>query len=750
VIKQIHKILVHCLIHSLFLSQAFAHSDSNPPVDVMPGISNGVSQNRAGYGFLNSSSEADADALFSQECPRPDGAGNVTACIPPNTPLLAAYNLADRNLEAAFTNLAKEKAYEYQLVQRAALDPAAALPGQPACIANNPGLDNMRADLNDMKGKTDAQLNEHIRILGTVIRNLSAIAPASRTAEQLNRLEENKRKHLMAVKLRSMRAANDNNRMAQAMLLDRQLESAQGRTCAFNDDNSKRKCMSIRKNRDRIRSGFPTVFGASLSEIDGFTGNKEEIRNAIANADEKRLEASMYTAIGTPIVRCSTYPRNRFETSINLLIGYNGTPDPVPAAGSGAASGCTPSSQDQAALIRGRTTIGDAFSTDDGYPNIVSNDLNAGRPKGKFSDAFKAGTDSLANPLDTASDSRMARAMGDFNTAATEMKTLQFLNTSSNIAVLCGDMNLSKLANKFPQVIRQTVLDQNNPGSRDALHRLLCQKGIMRDFQRDDQTLDCRGVSGVPNVDPGMTVRRTKFGFPFANDMNYSITQKPDGSYEVGSKINYVFRYDPTIDPSNTATGLEGYRGDPHVPVTERKTKAQQQADFEAKTAQWVARSTTFFNQMSAGVSNPRVTFKIERCTGCPDTTTPRIQVAPCYRRVAPDNFATLYPGQTFEPYRCYYNNGSRNVTDWQDAGGFTTNMDDSTIMHETGHNLGLSDEYVADYYPAHPTGEDGNSINESGGVNCNSTMANNHVACHNLYPRHLLEIVRPARACTP
>lgn len=61
--------------------------------------------------------------------------------------------------------------------------------------------------------------------------------------------------------------------------------------------------------------------------------------------------------------------------------------------------------------------------------------------------------------------------------------------------------------------------------------------------------------------------------------------------------------------------------------------------------------------------------------------------------------------------------------------------------MHETGHALGLADEYTADYYPAHALGEDGN-------LSCNSTMASTGGDCHKIYPRHLREIVRPSLVC--
>ncbi len=714
-----------------YTSTSHAHSDSEPPVDIVPGVPNSVEQNRAGYGWLNASSEVEADSLFRQECPRPNASGNISICVPHNSPLETAYHLADNNLEATFTRLAQENAYEYLILQRAAISPGEPSWDVPSCLADNPKVAQMKTEVASLKSKNEMELNETIRTLGTQMKAITDIAEASRTPEQRTQLEELKRKHLMAVKFKAVKESMKPDRMAQAFLLDKQLALAQSRACG--SGGIPRKCMSIRKNRDRMRQAFPSVFGGGLTELEAF-GNPSERRNF----EEKTLQAEISGVAGA--VYCNTTPYSRFEKSIYRMMGYNGAPNPIPGAGTGIGTGvmdgCASSDQGTAAIARGENAVTTAFLTDQGYRQIVSNTNNTAA----YTLARKAGFDAsrgVGTPTSAPVDQRMVNSYSTFTQAAVHMNHVQEVYAAGQMGLLCTRSNLRALTQFQPQAVRQAVLDQNDPRSREGLTRLMCSKGIMERFQADDQTQDCSGVTGDPNSPAGMTINRTNYGFPFSNDSNYKLTKLPDGSLEVATKINYRFTYDPSLDPSSTA-----YAGDANVPATARKTQAEQQAAFNTNTAGWVARSTAWYNSKSGLVADPKVKFKIETCSTCADNDKPRVSVSSCYRRGdRPSNFAAEFPGQAWDSHKCWYKNGVNKYSDWNDAGNFTTSMDDATIMHETGHNLSLSDEYVADYYPANP-------VAENGAVSCNSTMGSTNGSCHTLYARHLLEMTRPARAC--
>ncbi|MEK6623467.1 MAG: hypothetical protein AABY86_00770, partial [Bdellovibrionota bacterium] len=421
---------------------------------------------------------------------------------------------------------------------------------------------------------------------------------------------------------------------------------------------------------------------------------------------------------------------------------------------------CATSDQDTEAINRGKTTVDNAFQTpanpraDFGYPLIVK----PGR--GAYTSAYTTG--GAATP---AANPRMAAAFAVLSKATTAMKSVQEINAAVSMSTFCQDRrNLADISRLQPQAVRQAVLDQNNDRSREALTRMMCKKGIMSQFQTNDQTLDCTapGVTGDPAGSGGMTINRVNYGFPYVNDSNYTLKTLDGGRTEISTKINYRFQYDPSIDP-----GSASYLGNDSVPVANRKGSGQQQTEFNTNTAAWAQASTNFFNDAANRIKDPKVTFKIEKkCpTTCADTdeTPPLVVVSECYRAGGrPDTFTADFPGQAWDPHKCYYKSQvppdsppgtapvpTRMYGDWRDAGGFTTTMAPQTVQHETGHNLGLADEYIEDYYPAHPVGENGaTGCNNSTMGSNHSTMGSDGAFCNVLYRRHLLEMIRPARAC--
>jgi len=709
---------------------ARAHVDVDPPVDFVPKIRGVVDNNRAGYGWLNSSSEADAEALFSRECPRNSARALTGACIPNNSDLLTAYDLAGHNLEAAMTSMVQERAFEYTALQMISSGASIGTPALPECLRNNPRMLALASQMEGMRTTSNANLEKNLKTWSKQIKNLEGTSP--RTAAQNASLTELRSNRLMAMKVRAMRASFEPQRMSQALMLDHQLKNRERALCGGSGSDPM-QCMSIRNNRDRIRLAFPVLFPGGVYE------EQQQLGPIARKSWEERYFTS---AGGSHNDACGRSAYNRLERSIARMIGLVGAPNPIPGAGSGSGTSTGPSGscsadrQTEAEITRGEGTLTTHYSSNQGYPNLVSaNAGTGGRPKGLWNQAV---ADAALGSGAPNYDPRLVAANADLTARIDDVKAVHRTTLTRSLSNICSNANFNDLARNFPQAVRQTVLDNNEPQSRDALLRVLCKTGQMARFQAYDQTQSCSGVTGAADNRPaGMTVNRTKNGFPFANDMNYNLVREADGSYTVKTKINYIFRYDQTVDP-----GSPNYSGDTNVPASARKTQAQQQAEFNTNTQGWVTRATEFYKKAGKSVTDPKVNFRIEVCSGCSASTKPAVKVGACYRRGAPPtNFATLFPGQTWDGTRCWYKNGVRQFGDWQDAGNFTLGTSDDTIMHETGHNMGLSDEYAADYYPAHALGEDG-------AMGCNSTMASSHAACHRIYPRHLLEITRPARVC--
>ena len=98
--------------------------------------------------------------------------------------------------------------------------------------------------------------------------------------------------------------------------------------------------------------------------------------------------------------------------------------------------------------------------------------------------------------------------------------------------------------------------------------------------------------------------------FPFGGGKkNYQITPNADGSYSVKTKINYQFKYDPTTDPDSSS-----YAGDSVIPSDLRKTREQQQANFNSKVRRWQEIATNKMNEDAKKIKDPKVQFEVISC----------------------------------------------------------------------------------------------------------------------------------------
>ncbi|PIR60398.1 MAG: hypothetical protein COU68_02685, partial [Candidatus Pacebacteria bacterium CG10_big_fil_rev_8_21_14_0_10_45_6] len=546
--------------------------------------------------------------------------------------------------------------------------------------------------------------------------------------EDSTKLQKARYSKLMGIKLRAVRASYDNNRLTQAYLLEKQLSYHEDRTCPGTTQNGRLKCMSIRKNRERIRRAFPLIFDGGVMNIlpDGF--------NILENRDN-----------------CGLNARQRFEQGVNGFLGAYGAPENVSSLSSSCDSSklghsasstpaCATTTEQKRIMCRGERNVNTHVRNEFGYPNLVSyNDRdNDDLPDGLLNQAQDA-LGMIGDPDEGPEEfeaTRLQNGQDAIDAAITDMKTNEKQNNISAVNALCNDRtNLRSLLTRYPHVMRQAVLDMDDSGSRDAVKGLLCSRGLMERYQRNSQSNSCQGITVRPSGT--VHVERTAFGFPYRSDSNYDIEPQADGSYVLKSKLNYQFQCDPSLVPNShghtTVTqdqllAFSDTNGNGTIDADEFDYHqmigncAHQRSKFTEISARWVQQAQSAVTASAANIKTPKVRFEITQCDAtCPANQEPLITVSACYNHAS----------------------GSHNCatagSNWQDAGGYSLNTGADVIAHETGHALGLADEYTADYYPAH-------AIGEYGAVACNSTMGSTNATCHKYYPRHFSEMVRPAQ----
>jgi len=727
-----------CLVNAVTLLTSppvLAHTNRHRPVDYVRGVKGISEQNRAGYGTLGETSEAEAESVFLHVCPR-DNVGNVIyPCVNQNSELGRALELASGNIETAFTTIFQRRLYEYLSMQRVGLglEPL----DLPGCLANDEEAKKEQRFLKTLKGKYRYEIDNLISEAQKELRKLRRIKEPNDAQKQA--LANKKWEASILTKQRAVHASQTPERLGEAMLLDRQLKNREEQYCG--SDPGGQYCLSIRSNRDRIRMAFPVIFPGGLDEeksqpVDG----------------RRRWETKRSMAIDTHnLDKCGNTPVEQMENAMARMIGLIGAPKPMvaPPPLAAAPAGVSPvagknracpetDGQQELAIKRGQKVLNEAYGDDHGYPLLVtsSDDDGNNEPDGAFNRAnyIADTTEIFAN--DPVSDSRMVEAREALNGGIKDAKDVYRVEVLQQAGRICGASpnELKGLQDKYPTVFKQAVLDMDSESkSREATLTFLCKKNLLNRYQKYNPTFSCEGVTGSVDGADGMKVERQSVGFPFASGINYNLKKLPNNKTKITSKINYKFVYDPSIDPSHG-----DYKGNGRIPANLRHNRAAQERRFNTKVAQWITKMNAFYKKTADKVKDPSVVFDIQRCQDCDDDYEPTINVSECYRREEPSSFSVDHPGESFESSQC----GSvRDYGNWQNAGNYTADTDDATIMHETGHALGLADEYTADYYPAHALGEDGN-------LSCNSTMASTRGNCHKIYPRHLKEIIRPSLIC--
>ena len=472
----IWKRFTHSLVScSLVLAQdSFAHIPQRRPVSEIPAVAGVSERNRAGYGWLNSSSESEADSVFQTPCPAP-GANTAPPCVNRYSPLANYLNAADHNLEVAATEMVKEKAFEYLALQMSAMGEKVTSP--PSCLADNESANKVVRAVKTLGRLSDEQLDSHITRTDDIMAQESRRDP--------RKFAQARGARNLSVKLRAVRASSDIDRVSQAYMLEKQLKVHEDRICPKHDDDSKLRCMSIRKNRHRISQAFPVIFGNG------------GIMSEVTLGGRVRPEGNLVTENNDS---CGRNAYARFRQGLFNILGadtnasVSGLPDTCDATTTEVqpASAACPVTRDTRRLVcRGQKLFRASVDDEGGYPELVSpGDIDEDGniiDDGRWNRAFRSMEDpDVVDPQ----KARLAAAKNDWTAAFGDLKTNYKEVLAAQMVGLCRDnTSLRSLATRYPNVVQQAVLDLEDQSSRDAMRMVMCQQNIMQKFQLFSQSL---------------------------------------------------------------------------------------------------------------------------------------------------------------------------------------------------------------------------------------------------------------------
>ncbi|WP_127715997.1 hypothetical protein [Halobacteriovorax sp. HLS] len=611
--------------------QTLAHNVKHTPVDPISGSGDNRPANHAGYGYLSTSSEAQAHEQLNFICPKgSEDIINAQKCHPE---LYSSFfqdisKLSSDMNESVFDQSLRNKVFEYLTMQRAANSSIRPLQiKKPSCISEQRELSNMPT-LNNSRSE-----------------RLEEIKKLERRVK-LNRRHDVRRKSRAKlselVKLDAIKDNQSEKKLVQAIFLYDQYEAMLAKYgCPSEEHTTKMTCLEVADLKQKVKNSFPVIFS-----------NSPESQSQI----EKLKTASFF------------------------LIGSHNAPQEM---------------SDKDKIKRGESF----------YISSITDDFGIGWSDQSvdtlFNQAFEAAKygeyDSEAGKI-VPPQGDLKEALSSIKSSASSIIDEYNKHTEVEAELLCSNgkkaaLTTTELSSRYPQVLRQLLLDLS-PVEFSQAKKLMCKKSL-NELVQDTQMNSCEGVSGSFSSKDGVRINRFQSSFPFGGNKNYSV-RKDGAGVVVSSTINFNFIYDPSA----------------------QETKEEQQALFNKKIIEWQEQTNKYFNNLSSNMK-PNVKFEYIAGTG---SEQPIVNVSKCYNRELPDELK----------YRCDTVNQS-GIGNWQDAGNFTFDLDNRTLAHEMGHQLGLSDEYTADFYPINSLGEDDSIMNTG----------------TKIYPRHIRSIIQPAFNCS-
>ncbi len=273
---------------------------------------------------------------------------------------------------------------------------------------------------------------------------------------------------------------------------------------------------------------------------------------------------------------------------------------------------------------------------------------------------------------------------------------------------VCG-LDLPGIASRYPNVIRQALVDVPAVQARTT-RASICP---IAEFRNQQRRVSCAGVSGgpLPGVAP-VIVNRRNSEFPFANLNILSLTQPtPADSIQIHVKVHFSFDADiAPVEISQTLTRWQTAANAWYACQVGGDAGATSSFDnnYFGQTKLPVANTTcpAGYNMKRAVPIQFDIRYTVAVQSLPPDG--PSVAVHRCYRTELKSSDCKLV--RDFAVSKCQSRCDPSNQTCNQEctnkqlgdlennranSGNFILGQQLGTLLHETGHLMGLSDEYL-------------------------------------------------------
>jgi hypothetical protein len=552
----------------------------NKPVDEIPSTGDTRPVNHAGFGYLNTSSEAEAADKVNFVCPENK---KITETKAKCNPFRDEFSPDDKQIEgmykamngAIYDQTLRDKVFDYLVLQKASLSAKRPVDiKKPTCLTKDAMGKNLPVVSDDQTTRT-----ENIIKLQEKFDKTNNKAQKEKLKKQLD----------LKVKLNAMKSNQSPKKLAQALILDDQYRSARKSTDCENTTVGWKlqKCASIKEFQTKLRQSYPSLF--RQPELI----NPAPILSKIFPIPQKDISAAQ--SVNAPDSEKQIQLRN----SIKRLVGSHNAPEDATEADI-----MERGSKLYQASIDSSYGVGwDENSVD----NLFNSSFDAGTvgeydpSLGQIVWNFITGNEDQTDPF------------AKYNDSANELNSNYNKALENELGFLCGSKQLEQLSGKdltkmYPQVVKQMLLDTNEVAFDQAKY-FIC-KNNLQNVIGSPTANSCVGVSGDIDDDKGMQVNRSEYTFPFAGTKNYNI-KKVGEELIVSTKINFEFIYDSSIP----------------------ETRVEQKAQFDQKLRQWKTKTNAYFSSLKAKMKPP-VTFKYE--VGTDTSAPPVVKVSTCYNRTLP------------------------------------------------------------------------------------------------------------------
>jgi hypothetical protein len=482
------------LIISIGLGLGFiAHAHmGQKPINPAGNIGDLISKSHGGYGYAASSSEAEADAAVDFDCAVKDQQVYANACGPREPAVKSAEEVLklakDYQAGTALKKL-QEQVYDYSLLQAAAMNTTRPIDvPRPTCMPQPAGQPVSQSAQVPATPYTADQLEQ-------LKKKIEITTDQAEKKKLQDRFNANYKFFLV-----SNSASQDN--LVQAVALYDQLVAAKTANGCVNSQPLSMACLDLNDNIDRVKVGFPIVFGSGEQ-----AARLESIRK-----DAQMLIGASFTKSADS---AQILAKGKAKWSFRVK------------------------SQDWDAMQEFKREYTEARDLASVGEQKLGPD---GRPTGAMV------------PRATAVSAQKQLAGTTW-----KMKQDFAVRLKSEMNGVCS-MDFAALAKKYPSALRQLLLEES--GSDLAGTKLaVCNSGDLKNLLTRSRDRSCSGITGKLNSGDG-TVKIARYmpSFPFSSSQNYKVKKNADGSMTVALDIHFTKTGTPPMTAEEFKTKMAAFK----------------------------------------------------------------------------------------------------------------------------------------------------------------------------------------------